>query len=57
MKNIIEISITEYETVAGKDISEEAFKFGASDARKNVYSTASADWEAIGGVIGEQETE
>ena len=49
MKNIIEISITEYETVAGKDISEEAFKFGASDARKNVYSTASADWEAIGG--------
>ena len=49
MRNIFEYSCTEGGTLAGKDIFEGAFKFGASEARKKFDSTDSAvqreeDW-------------
>ena len=47
VRNIFEYSFNGEVTVAGKDIFERGFKFAASEARKKLDSTTSADWEEI----------
>ena len=48
VSNVFEGSFNEEVTGEGKDISEGSFKYSTYDERKKLYSTASADWGAIG---------